>query len=352
MYCRFTKPNTKIAAFDLDHTLLKPKNDRKFARNKNDACYMFENVYDLLKDYELRGYKIVIFTNQKRIAYKKNNQNALMTKEERASYNLRNDIVEKVDLWFWPEVDVFISYKDDQYRKPAPGMYTEFLKRNGEVKDLFYVGDAAGRETDFSNSDRLFAYNIGADFKTPEQFFLGDPFPPLPEIKSLVPLEKKKVPLLEIPELCVIILIGMPGSGKSRLAQKIHKKFAESVIVSNDTSGSSTKTNTAFRQAIMKGLGAVIVDNTNSTKGVRRPFIHYAQKNDYPVYAIHCSMPEEYCKHLNIHRCVKKGDKCVPPVVYSIYKNKFQKPEESEGFDGIYEHVPKLKKKVFEMVYF
>jgi bifunctional polynucleotide phosphatase/kinase len=45
-----------------------------------------------------------------------------------------------------------------------------------------YVGDAAGRingwkmgmSKDFSDSDRAFAFNIGIDFKTPEEFFNGE----------------------------------------------------------------------------------------------------------------------------------------------------------------------------------
>ncbi len=37
----------------------------------------------------------------------------------------------------------------------------------------FFVGDAAGRDNDFSCSDRKFAANAKIDFKTPEEFFLG-----------------------------------------------------------------------------------------------------------------------------------------------------------------------------------
>jgi bifunctional polynucleotide phosphatase/kinase len=56
-------------------------------------------------------------------------------------------------------------------------MYDLFIDQyNGRITptDLTFVGDAAGRigrKKDFSCSDRAFAYNIKAVFKTPEEFF-------------------------------------------------------------------------------------------------------------------------------------------------------------------------------------
>jgi bifunctional polynucleotide phosphatase/kinase len=40
--------------------------------------------------------------------------------------------------------------------------------------DAFLVGDAAGRESDHSDSDRHFCDNLGVSFFTPEEFFLED----------------------------------------------------------------------------------------------------------------------------------------------------------------------------------
>lgn len=61
------------------------------------------------------------------------------------------------------------------YRKPQLGMLKELYKDLGpEIsKDhiKFYAGDAAGRQNDFSDSDKVFAERANIAFKTPEEIF-------------------------------------------------------------------------------------------------------------------------------------------------------------------------------------
>ena len=54
----------KIAAFDYDHTLVKPKSNGTFPKNVEDYMWLRPNVPDVIREYYKKGYAIVIFTNQ------------------------------------------------------------------------------------------------------------------------------------------------------------------------------------------------------------------------------------------------------------------------------------------------
>ena len=54
----------KVIGFDMDDTLICPKSGRKFAINWEDWKFLMDNVPKKLKEYNDKGYKIVIFTNQ------------------------------------------------------------------------------------------------------------------------------------------------------------------------------------------------------------------------------------------------------------------------------------------------
>ena len=65
-----------------------------------------------------------------------------------------------------------VAFGKDEYRKPETGMWDFYTKnRNVNYDESFYVGDAAGRKKDFSDSDLKFAENIGITFYTPEEYF-------------------------------------------------------------------------------------------------------------------------------------------------------------------------------------
>lgn len=66
--------------------------------------------------------------------------------------------------------------KFDRYRKPNTGMLQEFYQDiESQNKIEYYVGDAAGRKNDFSDSDKAFAINADLHFYTPEELFLMYP---------------------------------------------------------------------------------------------------------------------------------------------------------------------------------
>lgn len=137
---------------------------------------------------------------------------------------------------------VYTACANDIYRKPRSGMWEEMQKAFGGAVDLensYFVGDAAGRERDYSDCDRHFGMNLGLRFYTPEEYFqgvigqiLGHKFNPnwsiTPEIETRINenlakfqmfLRSKafhsKCKLTSAGENVIIVFVGLPGAGKT-----------------------------------------------------------------------------------------------------------------------------------------
>ena len=88
--------------------------------------------------------------------------------------------------------------------KPNPILFNTLLGENEINKEeSFFVGDALGRKSDFSDSDKVFAENIGIKWYSPEDIFINQ--------KSHI-FEIPNIPLSMNPE--IIIMMGYPGSWK------------------------------------------------------------------------------------------------------------------------------------------
>lgn len=221
-----------IYGFDLDHTLIKPKTTNAiFAKTADDWEYIqftkgiltIEKVYKIIKEDPLAI--IVIFTNQGGVltvpsnsrSYYKFNMKIKLILEDIKSHEFGDDLLQR--LWIYSSTKKPASFKkanatsarkgkvikltdlkgikssknggdskiiahpDDKFtemRKPEIGMYTEFMqdikqKMNVHIDKKcwqWYCGDAAGRKSDFSDSDKAFAEKIGIPFKLPEDIFI------------------------------------------------------------------------------------------------------------------------------------------------------------------------------------
>jgi len=146
---------TKIAAFDLDDTLITTETG-KFRKHENDIVIM-PNRQLVLQKYIDNNYTIVIFTNQL----------AKSEKQKLLNYNRINNAIKLLNL----PVMVFMSTAKDEYRKPNTGMWNKMRELLPNLKEAFFVGNAAGRPEDHSDSDLKFAKNAGIAFYLPEQFF-------------------------------------------------------------------------------------------------------------------------------------------------------------------------------------
>ncbi|MED6197842.1 hypothetical protein PIB30_060579 [Stylosanthes scabra] len=166
--------SSKIAAFDFDGCLAKT------AVNKVGAdawSLMYSSIPGKLQSLYKDGYKLVIFTNESNIERWKNKRQVAVD----SKIGRLNNFIEKVKV----PIQVFISCgvgkgkadgKEDPFRKPKPGMWHLMQQHFNsgipiDMDQSFYVGDAAGRESDHSDADIKFAEAIGLKFFVPEEYF-------------------------------------------------------------------------------------------------------------------------------------------------------------------------------------
>jgi len=140
-----------MAAFDYDWTLVKPKNGKTFPSNIDDWQWLFPNIPEKIKKYYEDGYMIVIFTNQ--------------------SKSWKHHQIQFVAKTLNIPIFIVIATDKADY-KPNTILFDTLLGNNIVNKDeAFFVGDALGRKSDFSDSDKVFAENIGIRCYSPEAMF-------------------------------------------------------------------------------------------------------------------------------------------------------------------------------------
>nr|CAH7758203.1 unnamed protein product [Callosobruchus chinensis] len=327
--------SSKVAAFDIDGTIIKTKSGAKFPKDFNDWVFFLSDIPQRLQKLSDDGYKIVFFTNQSGVG---NNQVKVNEFKEKI-----NNILKKISI----PVQVLIATGKSIYRKPAPGMwnYLQNEKNDGieiNKKESFYVGDAAGRDKvpsrkykDHSCVDRLFALNIGLKFYTPEEFFLKQK----PEPHKMPGFDPKSLPGGRFPEANfsspnVILMVGGPGSGKSHFCKNylVPKGY---VHVSRDKLGTWQKCVKQLEEAL-KNNKNVVVDNTNMDKESRARFVEVAKKYNADCRCFLMTTDISHSKHNNRFRELTDTTHVpVTDIIINSLKNSYQEPEQSEGFKDI-----------------
>ena len=170
LFLRGKAQSNKVAAFDLDGTLVRPDTGLTFSESDNDWVFTtnVDKLVSVFTRYIKEEWTIVIFSNQKNI-------------KEITKKRIRVIIwtMESLIRDFAPFV--YLATKEDKYRKPKRGMYDLFL-RDAKIKEVakesFYCGDASGSSDpnvlyQWSNSDHIFALNMDLTFHTPDEI-LGE----------------------------------------------------------------------------------------------------------------------------------------------------------------------------------
>ncbi|KAK6028637.1 DNA 3'-phosphatase [Ostertagia ostertagi] len=337
------EPRAKVAAFDMDGTLITTKSGKVFPVDNSDWRIIYDKVAPHLKKlHNEENFKIVIFTNQKGIKVGKVDKNGFKRKVEA--------IVAKLGV----PAQAFVALGEGHYRKPCTGMWKELEEANGDiaidVAKSLYVGDAAGRhktktrpKKDHSCADRFFAANVGLKFQTPEEFFLDQSTPEPWGPPSFDPTEffSMKKPLLEpedtpLPSATkeVLVIVGFPGSGKSTFARKLESEH-NYMVVNRDTLGTWQKC-CEYARAHLKSGKSVVVDNTNPNKESRSRYIALAREMKVPCRCFVLTCDIHQAEHnVKFRLLTQKSSNEVTTMVLRMYANKYEKPELSEGFDSV-----------------
>jgi D-glycero-D-manno-heptose 1,7-bisphosphate phosphatase len=151
----------------------------------------------------------------------------------------------------------------------------------------------------------------------------------------------------------IIILIGFQASTKSTTAKEILSNVPNAEILSRDIEGSTI---VLKAEKLLQDGKVVILDNTNLTKNVRKPFIDLAKKMKVKIDAHYFKTEIKDCQIRHLRRMYEKfgeiyqtgkanskanSDKdphCFGPVVLFKARNDLEVPTKDEGFSQLIMH--------------
>lgn len=302
----------KMMGLDYDHTIVKPKNNKTFPKDIDDWEWLRPNVPEIIQKYYKNGFAIVVFTNQFK--------------------DFKRDQIKVVMDQLGVPYCAYLAY-DKTIKKPSPFLYEQYKRPNIDLKKSFYVGDAMGRQHDWSDSDKKFALNCGLMPKTPEEIFPFESNIIYSQNQDTI-CEKQQNPYFKRVEIYgkekqeLIILVGFPGSGKTTVST-LFEPYEHYEILHGD----DLKTEGKIKKAVILGIQSrksVIIDATNPSFKKRSVFIDLVRKlnKDIHIRVIEISTTMEEAMYRNSMR-----EKPVPKIVFYIFRKNYEKPSLDEGLD-------------------
>ena len=279
---------------------------------------------------------------------------------------------------------VYAATAKDIYRKPRKGMWKELCEdydipeSEVDLKGSFFIGDAGGRvaalakgadgvkatKKDFSCSDRNFAHNVGIDFKTPEEFFLGETprdfsrdfdLAHFPYDEAAV--SKQRGGMFEkVNDKDIVLFCGPPGAGKStfywdHLKPLGYERINQDILKSRDKCLKVAQDHLEEGDSIVIGqfsfLGMMSssshsLDNTNADPDTRAIWIELALKAKTPIRCVWFKTPLQVCEHNDAVRSQNaimnpESRQGLPGQAFHGFASRYKEPRLNEGFQDIVE---------------
>ncbi|KAM0548173.1 hypothetical protein ACHAPJ_009971 [Fusarium lateritium] len=358
----------KIAAFDLDSTLIATASGKKHASNGTDWKWWHNSVPTRLRELYQDGYRIVILSNQAGLTLhfdvkykgpKGNAQKRVTEFKQKCSA-----VLTSLNL----PTCVYAATEHDIYRKPRTGMWAEVCddydisETEIDLENSMFIGDAGGRTAtlvkgsdgvaasakDFSCSDRNFAHNVGIKYQTPEEFFLGDKprsfarefdlaehpfFEDAESGNSDVTFDKAN-------DKVMILFCGPPGAGKSTFYWKSLKPLGYERI-NQDLLKTRDKCVQAAKEQLQEG-NSIVIDNTNADPETRTIWVELAKKFGIAIRCVWFKTSLQVCEHNNAVRALNESlnpesRQVLPKMAFTGFANRFKPPQLKEGFQDITE---------------
>jgi predicted kinase len=123
----------------------------------------------------------------------------------------------------------------------------------------------------------------------------------------------------------IVVITGIPGSGKSTLVQKRFPKYKR---INLDSLQSRSREEIAITEAL-NNKESIVIDNTNTTRRSRQRYIEFATSFGVPIKSIYIRCPVAVALKRNESR---RGKEQVPPHVVKFYNRKLEPPSPDEGF--------------------
>lgn len=283
----------KMAMFDYDWTLVKPISNGTFSKSLDDWKWITEKVPEILQNYYDKGYCIIIISNQTRNTEMKLQQ-----------------ITNVLSTLKIPSL-IAVGYEDID-KKPNRTMF-DLIKKNKKIdmNKSFYVGDALGRQGDWSDSDKKFAENINI-----KQIYSPD------DLFAIT--NDEKIIIKEYDKQEIIVLVGYPGSGKTTIANTFDTK--KYMVINGDIFKTSKKMIKESEKYIENNY-SIIFDATNPSIEKRKEYIDFANSKNIPIRCINVETDITTAMFRN-----NKRDKVIPKITYYVFRKKYVKPTIEEGF--------------------